>query len=108
MFTNETPRGTMIAQEWMINANAFLIILCVVWVSHLVAKMRRVHSILLGIAIASLGLLAAGFTMSGLACILGILCFSVGEMLSSPKMNDYLGIIAPEGNRLCRASGCLR
>jgi len=99
MFTTQTPRGTMLAQEWMINANSFLIILCVVWVSHLVAKMRRVRSIFYGIAIASVGLLAAGFTMSGIACILGILCFSVGEMLSSPKMNDYLGVIAPEGEK---------
>ena len=99
MFTTQTPRGTMIAQEWMINANSFLIILCVIWVSHLVARMRRVHSILIGISIASIGLLAAGFTMSGIACILGILCFSVGEMLSSPKMNDYLGVIAPAGQK---------
>jgi proton-dependent oligopeptide transporter, POT family len=99
MFTNATPRGTMIAQEWMINANSFLIILCVVWISHLVAKLRRVHSIMWGITIASVGLLAAGFTMSGLSCIFGILCFSVGEMLSSPKMNDYLGVIAPEGEK---------
>jgi MFS family permease len=99
MFTNQTPRGTMVAQEWMININSFLIILCVVWVSHLVAKMRRVHSILFGIVISSVGLLAAGFTMSGLACIFGILCFSVGEMLASPKMNDYLGVIAPEGQK---------
>jgi MFS family permease len=97
--TSETPRGTMIAQEWMINANSFLIILCVVWISHLVARMRRVHSIFLGITISSLGLLAAGFTMAGVACILGILCFSVGEMLASPKMNDYLGVIAPEGQK---------
>ena len=34
----ETARGTMIAQEWMINLNSFLIILCVVWISHLVAN----------------------------------------------------------------------
>jgi hypothetical protein len=99
MFTTVTPRGTMIAQEWMINANSFLIILCVVWLSHLVARMRRVHSILIGITIASVGLMAAGFTTSGLACILGILCFSVGEMLSSPKMYDYLGVIAPAGQK---------
>jgi MFS family permease len=99
MFTNETPRGTMIAQEWMINANAFLIILCVVWISHRVARMRRVHSIMAGIAVASIGLMLAGFTMSGLACIVGILFFSVGEMLASPKMNDYLGVIAPEGQK---------
>jgi len=99
IFTNQTPRGTMIAQEWMINANSFLIILCVVWISHLVARMRRVHSIMLGIAVASLGLMLAGFSMSGLACIVGILFFSVGEMLASPKMNDYLGVIAPEGQK---------
>ena len=41
MFTSATPRGTMIAQEWMINANSFLIIFCVVWISHLVARLRR-------------------------------------------------------------------
>src|SRR6185369_5237952 len=40
-FTVETPRGTQIAQEWLINANAGLIILCVVWVSWLVSRMRR-------------------------------------------------------------------
>jgi hypothetical protein len=99
MFTKETPRGTMIAQEWMINANSGLIILCVVWVSHLVARMRRVHSIFFGITVASIGLVLAGFSMSGLLCILGILCFSIGEMMSSPKMNDYLGVIAPEGQK---------
>jgi len=31
---------------------------------------------MLGIAVASLGLMPAGFTMSGLACIVGILFFS--------------------------------
>jgi dipeptide/tripeptide permease len=97
--TNQTPRGTQIAQEWMINMNSFLIILCVVWISHRVARMRRVHSIFIGISIASLGLLATGFTTSGWFCILGILMFSVGEMLSSPKLNDYLGVIAPEGQK---------
>jgi MFS family permease len=99
MFTAQTPRGLMVTQEWMINANSFLIVFCVIWVSHLVARMRRVHSIFMGISIASIGLLLAGFTMSGIACILGILFFSVGEMLSSPKMNDYLGVIAPEGEK---------
>ncbi|MBI5710043.1 MAG: MFS transporter [Candidatus Eisenbacteria bacterium] len=99
MFTTQTPRGTMITQEWLINANAGLIVLSVVFVSWLVSRMRRVHSILIGITIASIGLVAAGFTMSGWLCILGILCFSIGEMLASPKMNDYLGVIAPEGQK---------
>jgi MFS family permease len=99
MFTVETARGVMITQEWLINANAGLIIIGVVFVSWLVARMRRVHSIFIGIGISSIGLIAAGFTMSGYFCILGILCFSVGEMLSSPKMNEYLGVIAPDGEK---------
>ncbi len=97
--TTATPRGPMIAQEWMINLDAFLIVLLVVWISHLVARMRRVHAILLGIVIASAGLLLAGFTMSGTMCLLGIVVFAFGEMLAGPKMNDYLGIIAPEGKK---------
>jgi hypothetical protein len=99
MFLAQTPRGPMISQEWMINLDSGMIVLLVVWVSHLVSRMRRVHSIFIGIVIASAGLLAAGFTMSGAACLAGIALFAVGEMLSSPKMNDYLGIIAPEGKK---------
>lgn len=97
--TVETTRGTMITQEWMINANAGLIVICVVFVSYLVHKMRRLTSILMGMTIAAGGLVAAGFTMSGYLCLLGILCFSIGEMLASPKMNEYLGVIAPEGQK---------
>ncbi len=98
-FTTQTPRGAMVAQEWMINLDSFLIVLLVVWVSHLATRMRRVHSIFLGIVVASAGLLAAGFTMSGVSCLAGIALFAFGEMLSSPKMNDYLGVIAPEGKK---------
>jgi POT family proton-dependent oligopeptide transporter len=99
MFTTATTRGTMVAQEWMINLDAFLIILLVVWISHVVSGMRRVTSILLGITVSSIGLLGAGFSMSGVACLMGILLFAIGEMLASPKMNDYLGVIAPEGQK---------
>lgn len=95
MMTRETARGTMIAQEWMINIDAGLIVLCVVFISWLNAKMRRLYSILIGITIASMGLLLAGCSMSGVLCISGIIVFAVGEMLASPKMKEYLGVIAP-------------
>ncbi|MBK6767170.1 MAG: MFS transporter [bacterium] len=97
--TDVQPRGTMITQEWMINANSGLIVICVIFVSYLVARMRRLTAILFGMTIASAGLIFAGFTMSGYLCILGIMMFSVGEMLASPKMNEYLGVIAPEGQK---------
>ena len=99
MLQQNSLRGPQISQEWLINANAGLIVLAVVFVSFLVSRMRRVHSIFLGILVASFGLIMAGFTTSGYLCLMGILIFSVGEMLSSPKMNEYLGVIAPEGKK---------
>ena len=98
-FTAETPRGRMVTQEWLINADSGLIILFVVWISWLVKRMRRVHSIFWGITIASLGLMVAGWTMSGWICLLGIVVFAVGEMLASPKLNEYLSVIAPDGEK---------
>ncbi len=99
MLQANSKRGPQITQEWLINANAGLIILAVVVVSWMVARMRRVMSIVIGILIGSVGLILAGFTTSGYFCLIGILVFSVGEMLSSPKMNEYLGVIAPEGEK---------
>ncbi|UCG63294.1 MAG: MFS transporter [Candidatus Zixiibacteriota bacterium] len=99
MLQQNSTRAPQISQEWLINANSGMIILLVVTITYIVARMRRVHSISLGIIAASIGLVAAGFTTSGYFCLLGILMFSVGEMLSSPKMNEYLGVIAPEGKK---------
>ncbi|MFH1687910.1 MAG: MFS transporter [bacterium] len=99
MLQANSPRAPQLAQEWMININPGLIVLAVIFVSYLVSRMRRVHSIFIGITIASAGLILSGFTTSGYICLAGILVFSVGEMLSSPKMNEYLGVIAPDGEK---------
>jgi len=99
MLQLNSNRGPQLAQEWMINANPGLIIVAVVFISWLVSRMRRVVSITLGVTIASVGLVLAGFSTSGWIVMAGILVFSVGEMLSSPKMNEYLGVIAPEGQK---------
>lgn len=95
----ETSRGMQIKQEWLINMNPGLIVLFMIPVAALVSKMRRLSSIVLGIVLASIGLVVAGYTTSGLGCLLGIFLFSFGEMTASPKMNEYLAVIAPEGKK---------
>jgi MFS family permease len=97
MLQINSNRAPQLTQEWLINSNAGLIVLAAVLVSYLVSRMRRVLAISMGIVIASVGLILAGFTTSGYFCLMGILVFSVGEMIASPKMNEYLGVIAPEG-----------
>ncbi len=96
MLSRDVTRGPQIAQEWVINFNPFLIILFVAPLSWFVnKKMRRLTSMFCGFVIAGLGVYAAGSNMSIYICLAGIACFSVGEMLCSPKMNEYLGVIAP-------------
>jgi hypothetical protein len=96
MLARDLGRGPQIAQEWVINVNPFLIILFVAPLSWFVnRKMRRLTSIFWGFVIASLGVYGAGSSRSIYICLTGIACFSVGEMLCSPKLNEYLGVIAP-------------
>jgi POT family proton-dependent oligopeptide transporter len=96
MLSRDLSRGPQIAQEWVINTNPLLIILCVAPLSWYVnKKMRRLTSMFLGFLTASLGVYVAGASMSIYLVLAGIACFTVGEMLCSPKMSEYLGVIAP-------------
>ncbi len=96
MLSRDPSRGPQVAQEWVINFNPFIIILCVAPLSWYVnRKMRRLTSMFWGFVIASLGVYAAGASMSIYVCLWGIALFTVGEMLCSPKMSEYLGVIAP-------------
>lgn len=96
LLARDMSRGPQVAQEWLINVNPFLIILMVAPLSWYVNQhLRRLTSILWGCVITSLGIYLAGLSMSVFLCLTGIAIFSIGEMLCSPKMAEYLGVIAP-------------
>jgi proton-dependent oligopeptide transporter, POT family len=90
-------RGLQVPQEEMINLDSGAIILLMLPIAYLTAKFRRLSVIVGGILIAAAGLLLCGVSQSGLVCISGILLFAVGEMSSVPKMQEYLGVVAPKG-----------
>jgi dipeptide/tripeptide permease len=92
-----TPRGLQVPQEWMINLDSGCVLLLMVPVAALAARMNLLRAILVGTLLSSGGLLIAGSTMSGIACLSGIFLFAVGEMIGSPKLYEYLARIAPEG-----------
>lgn len=96
MLSTNLSRGPQIAQEWVINLNPFLIILLVAPLSWYFNRvMRRLTSIFFGFIFVSLGLYVVGSSMSIYVCLAGIVCFTAGEMLCSPKMREYLAVIAP-------------
>jgi len=84
-----------VPQQILISLNAFMIVLLVVPVSWLVRRMRTLTAMFFGMLMATAGVLIAGLTMTGWFLLLGIVFFSLGEMLTGPKKQEYLGLIAP-------------
>lgn len=95
----QTSRGPMIPQQVILSANAFFIILGVVGVAWLTRRMRTLEAMLIGMILATCGVLIAGWTTSAAILVFGILFFSLGEMMTGPKKSEYLALIAPPGKK---------
>jgi MFS family permease len=94
-----TPNGKMIAFEWLYNLNTGLIILFVAPMAFLTRRFNILKVISVGILIASVGLGFCGFFYFGSLVLLGFVIYTFGEMITNPKFTEYLGNIAPVGNK---------
>lgn len=91
--------GTEILPEGMLNLNAALIMISCFFFAYISGKMRATTSMVVGTLLATVALFIAGSTTSGWMMVCGILVFSIGEMLSSPKFSEYIGNFAPEDKK---------
>lgn len=85
----------LIRPEQIINIAAFTIILFQVLISTLVMKIRPVVSIIFGGLVIAFGMGQFAFQTYGLYFVLGIVIIAFGEMTSSPRVQEYIGRIAP-------------
>ena len=85
-----TRDGKSILPEGLININAMLIMLSCFIVAGWSALMRATNSMALGTFLAAAALLLLGGFNYVWIMVLAIVCFSLGEMLSSPKCLEYL------------------
>jgi len=81
--------------EYMINFNAGAIILFQVFVSYLVTRMKPFTTIFWGVLITVVSFSVLIFGTTGWIVLAGIIVFSFGEMMASPKSKEYTGNIAP-------------
>ena len=86
--------GTITAPT-ITSMDAFFIIVLQMWVSSISMRYRPLHSMMTGIMILGGGLLLMFLTQNPWIMLIGLLIFSIGEMASSPKFNEYVGRIAP-------------
>lgn len=95
-FVETLPDGTLrVPQAVLISANATFIILGVVGVSWITRKMRTLDAMIFGMAMATVGVVVAGYTQNAWFFLLGVVFFSLGEMFTGPKKSQYLSEIAP-------------
>ncbi len=88
---------------WRINAEAishtgFIIIIFQLLVSRIFEKRPAIPSFLLGLFVAAVGFVLLGLALNGMygLVFLGIFLFAVGEMISSPRIQEYIMWIAPK------------
>lgn len=94
-FQSSMATAGQINPEYIININAGAIIFFQVLVSYLVTKLKPFTTIFYGtlITVVSFSVLIWGTT--GWIVVAGLVIFSFGEMMASPKSKEYTGKIAP-------------
>jgi hypothetical protein len=90
--------------EFIININAFSIILFQMFVSFLMARFHQFTTMIVGMVVAAVGIGFAcvagtegvvGIGASAMIVAAALLIFSFGEMMASPTSQEYVGRIAP-------------
>jgi len=76
----------------------YIIMILQVFVSRIFEKFKPIPSFLFGFVIVAAGFVVLGLASTGPATLvfLGIFLFAVGEMISSPRIQEYITWIAPK------------
>lgn len=88
---------------WKINAEAishtgYVIIVFQIFISRIFEKRAAMQTFLFGLLVAAAGFIVLGFsiTFTNSLVFVGIFLFAIGEMISSPRIQEYITWIAPK------------
>jgi len=81
-----------------ISHTGYIIMFLQVFVSSWLEKRKALPSFMLGVLVAAVGFFFIGYARASAAAVvfLGILLFAVGEMIASPRIQEYITWIAPK------------
>lgn len=86
--------------EYLINLNFASIVLAQVAVSLICSKFKTINVLVTGVVVFSLGLLTVilsqSFWLAGTVIVVAIVMMAFGEMITSPKSQEYVASIAPK------------
>jgi MFS family permease len=81
-----------------ISHTGYIIMLLQLPISRIFEKIRPMPSFMIGLVIASIGLVVLGLARTAPAALVfaGIFLFAIGEMITSPRIQEYITWIAPK------------
>ncbi len=90
--------GTRVLLGETIAHTGFIIMVFQIFVSRVAEKFSAIAAFLVGLLVTGLGFLFLGyaFVASPAWAFLGILLFAIGEMIASPRIQEYITWIAPK------------
>ncbi|PLX14005.1 MAG: MFS transporter [Marinilabiliales bacterium] len=86
----------IIPPELMINIPALTIIAFQLIMSNMLKVVKPILSMIFGILGIALGFSFMSFSMAGITIVMGTIILAFGEMASSPRIQEYIGRIAPK------------
>lgn len=97
-FAHQDETGTWRVLGETISTTGYIIMIFQVFVSRITEKTKAIPTFLTGLFIAAVGLALMGFARVTAPAVVfpGIMLFAVGEMTSSPRIQEYITWIAPK------------
>jgi MFS family permease len=97
-FFSHQEEGTWKLLGETIAHTGYIIIIFQFFVSIIAEKFKAMPSFLFGLFVAAVGMIVIGFAKTGPVSLifLGVFLFAVGEMISSPRIQEYITWMAPK------------
>jgi dipeptide/tripeptide permease len=98
VISHRDDQGVMRVLGESISHTGYIIMVLQVFISRFIEKFRAMPSFMTGLFIAAVGFVVLGAASIGSAALvfLGIFLFAIGEMISSPRIQEYITWIAPK------------
>lgn len=97
-FLSHDEKGVRRVLGETISHTGYMIMILQIFVAKIFEKFKAIPSFLFGLFVMALGFVVLGFAaVYGASLVfLGILLFAIGEMISSPRIQEYITWIAPK------------
>lgn len=98
-FSNHYGTNGQMDAEFITNFDALYIIIFQILISFMVLKWKPLTSMTSGFLVNAIGISLTLYTQNVVFLMASMLIFGIGEMMASPKITEYIGLIAPSDKK---------